>query len=97
MMVSKIKEATIYQTADQILEYEIASNLANQGDLEDIGTLFGIFESMSQFGPISTAELAKHTGISELAAVAWLGAQLAADAIAYDVNTGLYSLWSNWQ
>ena len=95
-MVTKTSDRTVDETLHQTLENLIVSNLVSPSDLEEIGTRFGIYGAMSRFGPVSTEELAAYTGLSEVATVAWLGGQLARDTIAYDVNTGRYSLWCNW-
>lgn len=95
-MVTKIQNTTIEETLSQILEHVILSDLVRPSDLEDIGVRFDLYGAMSQFGPVSTSELARHTGMLERTVTVWMGAQLAREAIAYEVHNGLYSLWSTW-
>lgn len=95
-MVTEIKITPIDYPLDEVLEQVIASKQMRQSDLEDVGIRFGLYEAMGNFGPVSVGDLAGHTGLSTGALVAWLGSQLAVDAIAYEMHTDRYSLWSTW-
>ncbi len=81
---------------EQLLERVIISGSVRQTDLEGIGDKLGIYDVMSEYGPLTTAAIAELTQVSETTIVAWLGAMLAGDTVDFDVHTGRYSLWSNW-
>jgi 2-polyprenyl-3-methyl-5-hydroxy-6-metoxy-1,4-benzoquinol methylase len=65
---------------------------ALQGALSYIGDRLGIFQALAQAGPVSSAELAAATGLSERYLREWLGAMTAAKYLDFDPATARYSM-----
>ncbi len=57
-----------------------------------MGDKLGLYRALSGSGPLSPAELARRTGISERYAQEWLNAQAAGGYIEYDPDSGRYVL-----
>jgi 2-polyprenyl-3-methyl-5-hydroxy-6-metoxy-1,4-benzoquinol methylase len=65
---------------------------ALHGALSYIGDRLGIFQALAKGGPVTTAELAANTGLSERYLREWLGAMVAAKYIEYEPASGRYSM-----
>ena len=65
---------------------------AMSGALVVLGDQVGIFKAMADGTPMSVQDLATKTGIKERYLREWLSAQAAADYVAYDERTDLFSL-----
>ena len=61
-----------------------------------IGDRYGIYEAMTEAGPVTPTELAQSTGISEQYVQQWLETQTAGDYMHFDSATSRYCLWCNW-
>jgi SAM-dependent methyltransferase len=57
-----------------------------------IGDKLGLYKEMAAAGPLTPAELARHTGTQERSIREWLAAQAAAHYVTYDAATGRYAL-----
>jgi SAM-dependent methyltransferase len=57
-----------------------------------IGDKLGLYKALATRGPLSSVELAQHTGTAERYVREWLAAQAAAGYVNYDAATGRYSL-----
>lgn len=57
-----------------------------------IGDKLGLYKTLAQSGPLSSAELAQKTGTAERYVREWLAAQAAAGYVAYHANTQKYGM-----
>ena len=57
-----------------------------------IGEKHGLYKALAKEGPMTAAELAKHTGTAERYAAEWLAAQAAGGYITYDGSNGKFHL-----
>jgi hypothetical protein len=64
--------------------------------LEDMGERFGLYDVMTQSGPITPACLATQVGIPEQSVRIWLEALAAGNYLEHEVSTNLYCLWCSW-
>jgi len=60
--------------------------------LVQIGASLGLYSELSEFGPMTSEEMAKHTGFSERYLREWLSHQAASDYITYDEETNAFSM-----
>jgi 2-polyprenyl-3-methyl-5-hydroxy-6-metoxy-1,4-benzoquinol methylase len=65
---------------------------ALQGALSYIGDRLGIFQALAKSSPVTSTELAAHTGLNERYLREWLGAMTAAKYIEYDPAAARYSM-----
>src|SRR2546423_2973843 len=65
---------------------------ALQGALSYLGDRLGIFRELAAAGPVTSAELATRTGLSERYLREWLGAMTAAKYIEFDPQSGRYAM-----
>ena len=64
-----------------------------QEALETIGEQYGIYEAMSQTGPVTPAELAGFTGLAKSTVQAWLNSQAVGGYIHFSQPADRYCLW----
>ena len=64
--------------------------------LTAVGDTFGLYEVMSQSGPVTSAQLAERTGVPEEYIRHWLEAQAAGEYLDYVPTVGGYCLWCSW-
>ncbi len=57
-----------------------------------MGDKLGLYRALAGAGPVTPAELAARTGTSERYVAEWLNAQAAGDFVAYDADSGRYTL-----
>jgi SAM-dependent methyltransferase len=57
-----------------------------------IGDKVGLYEAMAQAGPVTSTDLAEHTGTAERYVREWLNAQAAGGYVSYDPRTQCYTL-----
>src|SRR5438876_8542138 len=57
-----------------------------------IGDKLGLYQAMSESGPITSSELAERTGTAERYVREWLNAQAAGGYVEYDPESGRYTL-----
>lgn len=57
-----------------------------------IGEELGLYKAMAELGPVTSTQLAEHTGTAERYVREWLAAQAAGGYAGYDPETGSYSL-----
>jgi hypothetical protein len=88
-MATQVRTANTTQTR---VDFRVAVNDAMVG----IGGKFGLYEMMAGVGPVTGAELAQRTGISEHDASFWLSAQAAEDYLHFDEASGRYSVFCEW-
>jgi 2-polyprenyl-3-methyl-5-hydroxy-6-metoxy-1,4-benzoquinol methylase len=62
------------------------------GAMSYIGDRLGIFKSLAGSGPVTSAELAEKTGLSERYLREWLAAMTAAEYVGYDAASKRYSM-----
>lgn len=62
------------------------------GSLVIIGDRLGFYRALSEQGPMTSAELAKHTSTSERYVREWLANQAASGYLTYDPNTAAFTL-----
>lgn len=60
--------------------------------LVQIGESYGLYEALHAKGPMTSGELADHTGLHERYLREWLAAQAASDYVRYDAETGRFSM-----
>jgi 2-polyprenyl-3-methyl-5-hydroxy-6-metoxy-1,4-benzoquinol methylase len=65
---------------------------AVSGLCTSLGDRLGLYAAMADGGPMSSADLAKRTGLAERYVAEWLAAQVAGEYISYDPDTGEYTL-----
>jgi 2-polyprenyl-3-methyl-5-hydroxy-6-metoxy-1,4-benzoquinol methylase len=65
---------------------------AMRGGLLYIGDRLGLFASLAQAGPVTAAELAEKTGLSERYLREWLGSMATAEYVEHDGDAGTYYL-----
>jgi len=65
---------------------------ALQGALSYVGDRLGIFRALAAAGPVTSAELAAHTGLNERYLREWLGAMTAAKYLEYEPAGHRYSM-----
>lgn len=65
---------------------------AMRGGLSYIGDRLGIFKAMADSGPVTAAELAERTGLSERYLREWLGSMTAAEYVEHDADDDTYLL-----
>ncbi len=65
---------------------------AMMGALSYLGDRLGIFRAVAQAGPVTSAELAEHTGLNERYLREWLSAMAAAGYVNYDAATRKFSM-----
>jgi len=65
---------------------------AMRGGLLYIGDRLGIFAALAESGPVSPAELAQRTGLSERYLREWLGSMATAEYVEHDSAAGTYEL-----
>ncbi len=82
-------------TINQLLSEGDDFSAALHATLADVGTEFGIYEVMSQCGPVTADCLATQAGIPSNYAKLWLEVQAAGNCVKHQKSTGLYSLWSS--
>jgi hypothetical protein len=84
-------------TINQIFSRDKAFTETMHDRLGEVGSEFGLFETMSRCGPITAECLATQVGIPAQYARLWLDFQAAGNVLKCQKNTGLYSLWtSTW-
>src|SRR5690349_23116523 len=84
-----LDEAKIGEFVNQVLgELGATANAA----LVVIGDKLGLYEAMSEAGPITPSELAERTGTAERYVREWLNAQAAGGYVSYDSRTQRYTL-----
>ncbi|MCI0438821.1 MAG: hypothetical protein L0177_06775 [Chloroflexi bacterium] len=64
--------------------------------LEAVGKRLGIFDAMSELGPVTPEELAERAGVSKQYARRWLEARASGGYLDYDAATDRFSLWCPW-
>ena len=64
-----------------------------QGALDRIGERYGIYQAMSQTGPVTPQELAGFTGLSLQYVQTWLQAQAVTGALHFSRPANRYCLW----
>ena len=69
---------------------------AIQEELEALGVRYGIFEVMAQVGPVTAAELAGCTGLSEKHLGQWLRAQAVNDRLYFNAPAQRYCFSTPW-
>jgi SAM-dependent methyltransferase len=57
-----------------------------------MGDRLGLYKALADAGPLTPAELAKHTGTAERYVREWLNAQAAGGYVTYDPDSGRYTL-----
>lgn len=62
------------------------------GALSVLGDRLGLYKAMKDGAPVTSAELARRTGLSERCVREWLSAQAAADYVSYDEGSDKFSL-----
>jgi SAM-dependent methyltransferase len=62
------------------------------GGLVVIGDKLGLYKAIAAHGPVTSTELAQHTGTAERYVREWLAAQAAAGYVNYDAATGRYAM-----
>ena len=89
MATRTIDDAKLEQFVGQLVG-ELGATL--NAALVVIGDELGLYRALDGAGALSSAELAERTGTSERYVREWLNAQAAGGYIAYDAETGLYTL-----
>ncbi len=64
--------------------------------LEAVGKRLGIFDAMSELGPVTPEELAKRAGVSLQYARRWLEARASGGYLDHDAATDRFCLWCTW-
>lgn len=64
--------------------------------LEEIGEHFGLYDIMSQSGPITPACLATQAGMSQQSVLTWLEARASGEYLHHGPRSDLYCLWCPW-
>ncbi|MFQ6028890.1 MAG: hypothetical protein ACE5Q6_15510 [Dehalococcoidia bacterium] len=64
-----------------------------QDALDHIGEQYGIYEAMTQTGPVTPQELAGFTGLSRQYVETWLRAQAVTGAVHFSRPANRYCLW----
>jgi SAM-dependent methyltransferase len=57
-----------------------------------MGERLGLYQALADSGPLTSAELAKHTGAAERYVREWLNSQAAGGYVSYDPDSGRYTL-----
>ena len=57
-----------------------------------IGDTLGLYKTLHRDGPLTSTELARATGLTERYLREWLSAQAASNYVAYDAQSGRFSL-----
>ena len=89
MATQTIDDAKLEQFVGQLVG-ELGATL--NAALVVIGDELGLYRALDGAGALSSAELAERTGTSERYVREWLNAQAAGGYVAYDAETGLYTL-----
>jgi hypothetical protein len=67
-----------------------------QDALDRVGERYGIYEAMTQTGPVTPQELAGFTGLSRQYVETWLQAQALTGALHISRPANRYCLWCRW-
>jgi hypothetical protein len=92
LILSRGQDAKLKQMIDQSGGFGPTLHAA----LEDVGEWLGLYDIMTQSGPITPACLATQACIPERSARIWLEALAAENYLEHEVSTNLYCLWCNW-
>ncbi len=96
MNVTSISEQAVQVDGDKLMEFvfravdEVGATLNTA--LVVMGDRLGLYRALAAAGPLSPAELAERTGTAERYIREWLNAQAAGSYVAYDPESGRYSL-----
>jgi SAM-dependent methyltransferase len=81
----------------QILGQAVAElGAAANGALVLLGDRLGLYQAMSEVGPVTSVELGEKTGMNERYLREWLSAQAAGGFVDFDSETGKFHLSGEW-